>query len=147
MTIRNAAPQDFGNVLKLIMEFSAFQRSEEKVTISLQQLLNDEQIFHCLIAETDDKEVIGFASYFFAYYSWTGKALYLDDLYVKAAYRKQGTGKKLLEAVIQLATEQDCKKVRWQVSKWNTQAIGFYESIGAHIDETEINCDYIIRQQ
>lgn len=50
----------------------------------------------------------------------------------------------LLAAVIDLAKEQECKKVRWQVSKWNANAIAFYKSTGAAIDEVEINCDYIL---
>lgn len=53
--------------------------------------------------------------------------------------------KKLLDAVIELAKKEHCKKVRWQVSRWNENAIDFYKKIGAWIDETEINCDLIIK--
>ena len=30
--------------------------------------------------------------YYFAYYTWVGKTLYLDDLYVKESYRGNGLG-------------------------------------------------------
>lgn len=143
-TIRRANEQDYPAILALIKEFSLFQGTPEKVTITLEQMKEESALFQCFIAETESKAAVGFASFFFAYYSWTGKALYLDDLYVQEAYRKQGLGKKLLDAVIGLATESGCKKLSWQVSKWNANAIDFYKSIGASIDEVEINCDLVL---
>ncbi len=70
--------------------------------------------------------------------------MYLDDLYVRDAYRKQSVGKKLLNAIIELAKTERCKKVRWQVSGWNTNAIEFYKKMGAVIDSTDINCDLFL---
>jgi L-amino acid N-acyltransferase YncA len=145
VSIREANEEDFPGILSLIKEFSKFQGAEEKVTTTIEQMMEDKTFFQCFVAEMNNKEVVGFASFFIAYYSWTGKAVYLDDLYIKEAYRKQGTGKKLLDAVIDLARKEKCRKVRWQVSKWNSNAIKFYKSLGATIDETEINCDLIIQ--
>jgi diamine N-acetyltransferase len=73
--------------------------------------------------------------------------MYLDDLYVREAYRKQSVGKKLLDEVIGLALREQCKKLRWQVSGWNSNAIAFYEKMGAMIDRTEINCDLVLPPQ
>jgi ribosomal protein S18 acetylase RimI-like enzyme len=50
----------------------------------------------------------------------------------------------LLQKIIELAKESGCKKVRLQVSKWNTNAIEFYQKMNAAIDETEINCDLLL---
>jgi len=93
------------------------------------------------VAETVDHTIIGFASYYFTYFSWSGKGLFLDDLYITESYRKQGIGVQLLNAVIELGKKEQCKKLRWQVSGWNKDAIGFYKKIGAIVDDTEINCD------
>ena len=139
--IRQATEQDYEQVLHLLKEFSLFQGAPYKVTITADQMRQDKDLFSCFVAQTTDGEVVGFASFFPAYYSWTGKAIYLDDLYVTDRYRKMGTGKRLLQAVIDLARQEGCKKVRWQVSKWNSHAIDFYKSMGASIDEVEINCD------
>jgi GNAT superfamily N-acetyltransferase len=147
LTIRKAREHDYPQVHSLIKEFSLFQGAPEKVTVTPERMAEDKDLFQCFVAEADNKEIVGFASFFFAYYSWTGKALYLDDLYVREAFRKQGTGKKLLQAVIDLAEREGCKKVRWQVSKWNTNAIDFYKCMGAAIDEVEINCDLMINAQ
>ena len=144
ITIRKANQQDFPTIVSLIKEFAIFQKTPEKVTITPEQMTASENLFQCFIAETERKEIAGFASFYFVYNSWSGKGLYLDDLYVTDIFRKHGIGKKLLEAIIQLAKDEQCKKLRWQVSKWNANAIDFYKSMGAVIDDTEINCDLLI---
>lgn len=145
VTIRKADEQDFPFIFALINEFSIFQKTPEKVTLTLEQLIAEKDIFQCLVAETDHKETIGFASFFFTYYSWTGKGLYLDDLYVKENFRNQSVGKKLLDAVIDFAKKERCKKVRWLVSGWNTNAIEFYKKMEAVIDSTDIICDLSLK--
>lgn len=145
VAVKRATVQDFPKILALIKEFSVFQGTPEKVTITLEQMIEERKFFRCFIAKADNHEIVGFATFFFAFYSWTGKAIYLDDLYVQQAYRKQGIGKRLLEAVIDLARTENCKKVRWQVSEWNVHAIDFYKRMGAQIDEVEINCDLVIQ--
>lgn len=39
-----------------------------------------------------EKEAIGFASYFFGYNGDCGRMLYLEDIYIKPAYRSKGYG-------------------------------------------------------
>ena len=146
VTIRAANEMDFPAIFTLIKEFSIFQGTPEKVSISVEQMQENKELFNCLVAETKDKHIIGFASFFFAYYSWSGKALYLDDLYVKESFRKQAIGKMLFDAVLAFAKNSHCNKMRWLVSKWNTNAIGFYKSIGANIDETELTCDLTLNE-
>lgn len=141
-TIRTATEHDIEAVYALLLEFAEFHGSSDKVYTTTEQLKRDKDLFQCLVAETEDKHIIGFASHFFTYYSWSGKALYIDDLYVTLSHRKQGVGKKLLDAIVQKAKDNDCFKVRWQTSNWNTNAIAFYKNYGAEIDEVDINCDY-----
>lgn len=141
MIIRKATANDFPEVLHMIKEFASFQRTPEKVTINLDQMLREQALFNCLVAETPGGIIVGFATYFYTYYSWTGKALYLDDLYVKKIYRNQLVGTQFLKALMAIALDEQCIKMRWQVSKWNETAIEFYKKMGAVIDESEINCD------
>jgi GNAT superfamily N-acetyltransferase len=139
ISIRMAARADFPAVYELFREFAVFQKTPEKLYITLDQLIADEQYFRCLVADVDGR-IVGFASFFFAYYSWTGRGVYLDDLYVKEDSRKYGIGKQLLNGVIDFARADGCKSVRWLVSRWNGNAIEFYKSIGAQIDDTEMTC-------
>lgn len=138
--IRKATPEDFPAIFKLIKDFSVFQKTPDKLTITLQQMLENKDFFQCLVVENEG-EIIGFASFFWAYYSWSGKALYLDDLYVEQTYRGHQIGTRLMEKLIDLANAEKCHKIRWQVSHWNSEAIEFYKKMGAQIDRTDINCD------
>ncbi len=138
--IRKATLEDFPAIFKLIKDFSVFQKTPDKLTITLPQMLENKDFFQCLVVENEG-EIIGFASFFWAYYSWSGKALYLDDLYVEQTYRGHQIGTRLMEKLIDLANAEKCHKIRWQVSHWNSEAIEFYKKMGAQIDRTDINCD------
>src|ERR1700722_14892265 len=75
ISIRKATKADFPAVYALFQEFAVFQKTPEKLYITLDQLIADEQYFQCLVADVDGR-IVGFASFFFAYYSWTGKGVY-----------------------------------------------------------------------
>ncbi len=138
--VRKAEPNDFVDVYHLIKEFSTFIKTPEKVAITPEQMVKDEKYFNCIVA-VDGAKIIGFASYFLTYYSWTGKAIYLDDLYVSKAYRNLGIGTQLFDKIMAIGKAENCYKMKWQVSKWNDKAQLFYKSKGAIIDDVEINCD------
>jgi len=98
--IRKGNVEDFGQVFALIKEFATFITTPEKVLTSSEQMEADKEFFQCYVALDEDK-VIGFATYFFAYYSWSGKAIYLDDLYVKESYRGLGIGTKFFDTILE----------------------------------------------
>ncbi len=64
ITIRKADEQDFPVILSLIKEFSTFQKTPEKVTVTLQQMIEGKDNFQCLIAETNNREIAGLATFF-----------------------------------------------------------------------------------
>ena len=142
LSIRQATENDFSAILSLIKELALFEKAPEKVTNSAEQMKNEQNLFQCFVAETETKEIIGFALYFFAYYTWVGKSLYLDDLYVKESFRGQKIGSRLLEKVFEFAKTENCKRIRLQVLKWNTPAIEMYKKSGATIDDEWLNCDF-----
>jgi GNAT superfamily N-acetyltransferase len=142
--IRNINESDFEQLLGLFQEFAVFERLPDKMTNSVEKMKEEKDFFHGFVAETADRKIIGYASYFFCYYTWTGKSLYLDDLYIQPGYRGRGIGSDLIHKVIDEAKANGCHKIRWQVSKWNRPAIDFYRKIGAEINDVEENCDLIV---
>lgn len=140
--IRKATEKDFEAILSLIKELAHFEKAPEKVSNSVEQMKEEKDVFGCFIAETEKKEIVGIALYFFAYYTWIGKSLYLDDLYVKETYRGEKIGARLLKKVIEVAKKENCKRLRWQVLNWNKPAIDFYKEFGAEFDDEWINCDF-----
>lgn len=141
IVIRPATENDFGAIVELFREFARFEHREEQMTNSMEQMKTEKEYFNCFVAVNSQHEIIGYATYFFAYFTWKGKSLYMDDLYVKESHRGAGIGKALLNKVIGLAKASHCHKLRWQVSDWNAPAIGFYKSLGAAIDAQDRNCD------
>jgi GNAT superfamily N-acetyltransferase len=79
-------------------------------------------------------EVVAFALYFYNFSTFLGKpGLYLEDLYVQPGLRGAGIGKAMLAKLAQLAVQEGCGRFEWSVLDWNTQAIGFYEKMGATV--------------
>lgn len=144
--IRKANTPDFVHIHNLIKEFSVFQKSPDKVTITVEKMIDQKDHFNCLVAEDEHRRIIGYTNYSIIYYSWVGKSIYLDDLYVKPSGRGLGVGSKLMNEVFRIVKEEKCNRVRWQVSKWNTAAIALYKKLGAVVDDMEMNCDLEIRE-
>ena len=142
ITIRKGIEADYPAIIDLINEFAHFQKTPERVTNTVEQMRADNNLFQCFVAVDDRNRIVGYAAWFFAYFSWTGKALYLDDLYVVESARGLAIGTRLLQTVIDHATATNCVKVRWQVSNWNKTAIAFYRKMGAQIDDVEMNCNF-----
>jgi len=138
--IRKGTTKDLSEVLKLIKALAEFEKAPQKVTNSLEQMKKEAHLFHFFVAEKGS-EVIGFALYFFAYYTWVGKSMYLDDLYVKPEFRGNQVGLHLLKNVFKTAKRENCKRLRWSVLDWNKPAVDFYKRVGAEISGEWLTCD------
>ena len=143
VTIRKIDERDFLVLISLFKEFALFEKLPEKMTNSVEQMLREKEYLTGFVAVNDVDEIVGYATYFFGYYTWIGKSLYMDDLYVRPDFRGAGVGAKLISEVIAFAKAENCKKLRWQVSEWNQPAIDFYKSLGANVDAVESNCDLV----
>jgi GNAT superfamily N-acetyltransferase len=135
LQIREATAADAGLILALVRELAEYEREPEAVKATEQDILRDgfgsRPRFHCVIAEWAG-EPAGFALFFYNYSTWEGRAgLYLEDLYVRPAFRKRGIGKALFNHLAQRAVDENLSRLVWQVLDWNQPAIEFYESIGA----------------
>jgi GNAT superfamily N-acetyltransferase len=140
VSIRAIEEKDFGQIVKLIGDMADFQKQPDKMTNSVDRMKMEKEYFHGFVAADEADKIVGYATHFFAYYTWTGKCLYMDDLFVSELYRKQGIGKKLIEEVINYAKKESCHKLIWQVAKWNTPAVEFYRSLGVAFNDTEKQC-------
>jgi GNAT superfamily N-acetyltransferase len=144
INIRLAEESDFNRLIELMREFAEFENHPEAMMNSVERMKRESEYFSCFLAETGDYQIVGYAAWFFAYYTWTGKSLYIDDLYVSNEYRGKGIGKMLMKRVIEFATTSGCHKIRWQVSDWNEPAMNMYRKMGAEIDTSKLNCDLTV---
>ena len=141
--IRKIEERDYKVLILLFREFALFEKLPEKMTNSVEQMLAEKEHLSGFVAVNSENVIMGYVTYFFAYYTWTGKSLYMDDLYVRPEFRSNTIGSRLINEVIAYAIVENCRKLRWQVSEWNHNAIGFYKSLGANIDSVESNCDLV----
>lgn len=140
-SIRDIRKQDYPALISLFREFAVFEKLPEQMVNSVEQMSSEKEYIHGYVAVSKDDEVVGYVTFFDAYYTWVGRSLYMDDLYVKKSHRGNGIGTRLIKKVIDRAKTTNCNRLRWQVSEWNTLAIEFYRSLGANIDGIESNCD------
>lgn len=135
MLIRIAEASDIPVILQFIHELATYEREPHSVVATEADLLRDgfggRPYFHCLIAE-EGSEPAGFAFYFFNYSTWRGRpGIHLEDLFVHPRFRGRGIGKALLARVAEVAVENQCARLQWDVLDWNQTAIDFYHSLGA----------------
>lgn len=143
-TIRCIGPEDYQALIDLFKEFSVFENQPQQMINSAEKMKTEHDLINGYVAINSDEKIVGYATCFLAYYTWKGKSLYMDDLYVKPEYRGLGIGKSLIDKIIEFAKTENCYKIRWQVSHWNTKAQEFYIQLGAEISQSEWNCDLLI---
>lgn len=136
--IRPATINDAELLSAMIREFAEFTHDLDHVTIQPKDLARDgfgaNPQFRALIAEWSG-EPAGYALFFGYYSTWVGRALFLEDLFVRQAFRGQGVGKKLLATVARIALDESCQRMRWEVLDWNKPAIAMYKALGAEFRE------------
>ena len=99
----------------------------------LQQRLsnNESVIFAAVDSENGRITPAGFTQLYPLYSSVRAqKNWILNDLYVEAAYRKQGIGRKLIEAAMQFAMGEGATFIQLETMPDNITAQRLYESIG-----------------
>ena len=136
MKIREVEKEDLPKVLDLIHELAVFENEPDAVEVTVADLeregLGENPLFHCLVAEVDDK-IVGTALFYYRFSTWKGRSLHLEDLIVKASERGKGYGQALYKKVMEFAYNRGIKRVAWEVLDWNEGAIGFYERSGAKV--------------
>lgn len=134
--IRDARPEDMGQVLALVQELADFEKEPDAVEITKEDLIEDgfgkHKLFHCFVAETSDG-IAGIALVYPRYSTWKGPAIHLEDLIVAKKMRGSGLGTALLDEVVKYGHDLGVKRICWEVLDWNEPAIEFYEKKGANV--------------
>ncbi|XP_043818313.1 thialysine N-epsilon-acetyltransferase [Dromiciops gliroides] len=140
--IREATEGDCGEIMKMIRELAEFEKLLDQVKISEGALKTDgfseNPFYHCLVAEIPPEHrvpegptVVAYGLYYFIYSTWTGRNVYLEDIYVMPKYRGQGIGSKIIKKVAEIALDRGCSQFRLAVLDWNKSAMDFYKTRGA----------------
>ena len=133
--VRPAEPADLGAIHGLIGELADYEKLRHQFVGSQADLglhlFGPRPCAWALVAEVAG-QVRCFALSFRSYSTFLCRpGIYLEDLYVQPAYRRQGLGRALLAALAQQAVEEGCGRLEWAVLDWNAPSIAFYRQLGA----------------
>ena len=137
LSIRPARSCDVSLVLKLIRELADYEKLSDKVdateAVIEAALFSPGSTTRCELAEWDG-EVAGQAIWFSNFSTFRGRSgLYLEDLYVRPAFRGRGIGRALLQRLARECATRGWPRMEWAVLDWNQPAIDFYRTLGAEI--------------
>ena len=137
LSLRRAEPDDVPTLFGLIQALAEYEKLAHAVTGNVEAL--QEHLFgshpyvEAIIAEYAG-ETAGFALFFPNYSTFlTQPGIYLEDLFVLPQYRRKGVGKEILGYLARLAVERGYGRLEWSVLDWNSNAIAFYERMGAQV--------------
>ncbi|GHH83645.1 N-acetyltransferase [Streptomyces sulfonofaciens] len=139
--VRRARAEDLAQVARLAAEHAAYERAApppEDLARRLEALLfgAGPVRLRCFVAEADGGEIIGYASCAPEVSTWDGSEyLHMDRLFLRDGHRGLGVGPLLMEAVVDTARELRLGQVQWRTPARNTDAIRFYDRLGARARE------------
>jgi GNAT superfamily N-acetyltransferase len=143
LVLRAAVPADAALIFALVRELADYEKlsgdvdaTPEKIAAAL--FARKPRLF-CDIAEWNG-EPTGFSVWFLNFSTFRGRhGIYLEDLFVRPAFRGKGIGKALMARLAQRCVEEGYARFEWAVLGWNKPSIEFYRSIGAQVmDEWRI---------
>jgi GNAT superfamily N-acetyltransferase len=143
LAIRAARPDDSALIFALVNELADYEKLTAEVeateTAIAAALFCEQPRLYCDIAEWDGAPA-GFAVWFLNYSTFRGRhGLYVEDIFVRPAYRKRGIGKALMARLAQVCVQEGYARCEWAVLDWNAPSIAFYKGIGAQVlDEWKI---------
>lgn len=135
VAIRAATVDDVPLIRELIEGLADYERLRHECVATdaqLRETLFGARPYAEVVIADVDGVAAGFALFFHNYSTFLSRpGIYLEDLFVQPAMRGRGVGKALLQHLARLAVARDCGRLEWSVLDWNTDAIGFYRTLGA----------------
>jgi len=138
LSIEAATVADVGDLFAMIRGLAEYERLEHLLVADEEMLaaslFGDRPAAEAIIARegTQNGKAAGFALFFHTFSTFRGRrGLWLEDLFVYPDFRGRGIGRALISQVGAIARERGCARFEWAVLDWNTDAIGFYEGLGA----------------
>ncbi|MET8961402.1 GNAT family N-acetyltransferase [Streptomyces sp. NPDC004074] len=134
MRIEKAIEADIELVARFLGEVEAYYGGADTPVDQEQiraALFSPRPVATVLIAREGDTP-LGFASYSFVWpAAGADTSLYLKELFVREAHRRDGVAGRLMEAVREAGRAAGCTRMEWTADAGNPPALDFYKALGA----------------
>jgi GNAT superfamily N-acetyltransferase len=133
--IRPATKADVPVIHSFVKKLADYERLSHEVTAT-EKTLRETLFGRRSTAEVAigyfKRQPVGFVIFFHNYSTFLGlPGIYIEDLFVDEAFRRQGFGNALLRYVAGAARDRQCGRLEWSVLDWNEPAVKFYKKLGA----------------
>jgi GNAT superfamily N-acetyltransferase len=143
LSLRAATQADGAVMLALLRQLAAYEKLADRFTTDAAAIARDffgpDRLACCDLAFAGD-EAVGIATYYWTYGSFAAaRGLFVEDIFVRPAFRGRGFGKALFCNLAHRADAMGASKLEWLVLDWNETAMEFYCKIGARpVDDWRI---------
>jgi GNAT superfamily N-acetyltransferase len=136
VNIRRAEPGDEAELTAMVHELAEFEHAADECAVTEEHLraalFGAAPVVYAHIAEVDG-EPAACALWFRNFSTWDGVAgIYLEDLFVRAKFRRHGLARGLLATLARECTSAGYTRLSWAVLDWNVNAIALYDAVGGH---------------
>jgi GNAT superfamily N-acetyltransferase len=130
--IRPAVEADVPELLAMIKELADYENLADQVVITegdlRQTLFGPAAIVYDTVVDDGRGGLAAHALWFRTFSTFLGQTgIWLEDLYVRPAHRRQGHARELL-TFLRAETQG---RLEWEVLEWNAPALDFYQQLGA----------------
>jgi diamine N-acetyltransferase len=137
ISIRKAQPEDGALVHALVRELAEYEELLHAVDATedmiSKALFGANPRAFCDIV-TWNGEDAGLALWFYSFSTFRGRhGIFLEDLFVRPAFRGKGLGKALLAHLAKRCMTEGLARFEWSVLDWNEPSIKFYKAMGAEM--------------
>jgi GNAT superfamily N-acetyltransferase len=136
-TIRGARGGDEADIVSCLREFAAFEKLSHTFRLTeaivARDFMGEHRKVQCDVAEWEGT-LAGLIVWFRTYVTFRASPIFfVEDIFVRPQFRKRGIGRAFFRHLAQMACAENAARIDWAVLDWNSDAIAFYESIGAPI--------------
>ncbi|KAF2364215.1 GNAT domain [Trinorchestia longiramus] len=136
--IERAVETDCTGLRRMIQELADYEKMPDGPKIDSKTLevdgFGDGPMYRCLVAidQSDHRtrHLVGYALYHLNF-TWHGRTVYMEDLYVSSSHRGKGIGTALWKNLLQDAMSAEASSCIFAVLDWNAPSLAFYVSKGA----------------
>jgi GNAT superfamily N-acetyltransferase len=131
LQIRPACKDDGALMLALLRELAGYEKLLDRFKADIATITRDffgeRPLAECDLA-FEQGQAVGLVTFYWTYGSFAAaRGLFVEDLFVRPAFRGRGHGRALLKHL----AGKGADRLDWWVLDWNKPALDFYDGIGA----------------